>query len=100
MNNVTLALEGAWKVLAVSLVLGAGLPMIFGLGIRSLALGAGGDAEVDHAQPKPIGKALAALCFLVVLAGVAIGITIIVASGLGKVVSFEHIYPVLVKKSS
>jgi hypothetical protein len=100
MSNVTLAFEGAWKVLAVSLVLGAGLPMIFGLGIRSLALGAGGDAEVDHAQPKPIGKVLAALCLLIVLAGVAIGITIIVASGFGKAVSFEHIYPVLVKKSS
>jgi hypothetical protein len=97
MNTVTLALQGAWKVLAVGLVLGAGLPVIFGLGIRSLALGAGGDAEVDHAQPKPIGKVLAALCFLIVLLGVAVGITVVVASGYGKAVSFEHIYPVLVK---
>ena len=97
MNTVTLALQGAWKVLAVGLVLGAGLPVIFGLGIRALALGAGGDAEVDHAQPKPIGKVLAALCFLIVLLGVAVGITVVVASGYGKAVSFEHIYPVLVK---
>jgi hypothetical protein len=100
MNNVMLAFEGAWKVLAVSLVMGAGLPMIFGLGIRSLALGAGGDAEVDHAKPKPIGKVLAALCLLIVLAGVAVGITVVVASGFDKEVSFEHIYPVLVKKES
>jgi hypothetical protein len=98
MNNVTLAFQGAGQVLAVSLLLGAGLPMIFGLGVRFYALGAGGDAEVDHAQPKPLGKVLAVLCFLIVLAGVAIGITIVVASGFGKAVSFEHIYPVLVDK--
>jgi hypothetical protein len=95
---VILALEGAWKVLAVSLVLGAGLPMIFGLGIRNLALGAVGDTGVDPAQPKPISKALAAVSFLIVFAGVAVGITVVVASGFGQAVSFEHIYPVLVKK--
>jgi len=98
MNNLTLALQGAGQVLVVSLLLGAGLPMIFGLGVRFLASGAGGDAGVDHAQPKPLGKVLAVLCFLLVLAGVGIGITIVVASGFGKAVSFEHIYPVLVDK--
>jgi hypothetical protein len=98
MNNVTLALDGAWKVLTVSLLVGAGLPLIFALGIRSLALGAGGDAEVDHARPRPLGNALAALCFLLVLAGVALGITVVVASGFGKAVSFEHIYPTIVAK--
>ena len=98
MSNVTLALQGAGKVLALSLLLGAGLPMIFGLGVRFLALGAGGDAAVDHAQPKRLGTVLAVLCFLLVLAGVAVGITIVVASGFGKAVSFEHIYPVLVNK--
>jgi hypothetical protein len=46
MHNVTLALQGAWKVLAASLILGAGLPIIFALGIRSLAWGSGGEAEV------------------------------------------------------
>ena len=86
-------------MLALSLLLGAGLPMIFGLGVRFLALSAGRDAGVvDHAQPNPLGKVLAVLCFLLVLAGVAVGITIVVASGFGKAVSFEHIYPVLVNK--
>lgn len=98
MNNVTLALDGAWKVLLASLVLGAGLPVVFAFGVRSMALGMGGNAEVDHAEPKPIGKVLAVMCFLVVLAGVALGITIVVAAGFGKAVSFEHIYPVLVGK--
>jgi len=92
MNNVTLALDGAWKVLLASVVLGAGLPVIFAAGVRSMALGAGGAAEVDHAPPRAIGRALAVVCFLVVLAGVALGITIVVASG------FAHIYPTIVSK--
>ena len=36
--------------------------------------------------------------FMVALA-VVVGITIIVAAGFGKVVSFEHIYPTIVPKS-
>ncbi len=98
MSNLTLALDGAWKVLLASLVLGAGLPMIFAFGVRSLALGQGGDTEVDHARPRPLGNVLAAICFLLVLAGVALGITIVVASGFGKAVSFEHVFPTLVAK--
>ena len=53
---------------------------------------------MDHAQPHPIGKALAGLCFTVVLLGVALGITIVAASGFGKAVSFENIIPTLVDK--
>lgn len=98
MTTVTLALDGAWKVLLTSLVLGAGLPVLFAAGVRSMALGAGGDAEVDHAPARPVGRVLAALCFLVVLAGVALGITIVVASGFGKAVSFAHVYPTIVSK--
>ena len=98
MNNIQFALEGAWKVLLAGIILGAGLPALFALGIRSLAYGIGGDAEVDHAQPHPIGKALAGLCFTVVLLGVALGITIVAASGFGKALSFENIIPTLVDK--
>lgn len=97
-DNLGFALEGAWKVLVAGLVLGAGLPVVFAFGIRSLAWGAGGDAEVDHAAPNPIGKVLAVVCFAVVLAAIALGITIIVATGFGKEVSFEHLYPTLVPK--
>jgi hypothetical protein len=98
MNNLTLALDGAWKVLLASLILGAGLPVVFAAGVRSMALGAGGDAEIDRTEPHRIGRALAVLCFLLVLAGVALGITIVVASGFGKSVSFQHIYPTIVSK--
>ena len=98
MNNVTLALDGAWKVLATSLLLGAGLPIIFALGVRARAFAAGGDAEVDGGPPRPIGNLLAVVCLVLVLLGIALGIAIVVASGFGKAVSFQHIYPTIVSK--
>ncbi|MEP9365480.1 hypothetical protein ABLE68_21105 [Nocardioides sp. CN2-186] len=97
-DNLQYAFDGAWRVLVASLVFGAGLPLVYALGIRSLAWGAGGDAEVSHARPNPVGTVLAAVCLAIVLAGVALGITIIAAAGFGKVVSFEHGYPTIVAK--
>ena len=98
MNNLPLALEGAWKVLAIGLVLGAGLPVIFGLGIRSLAYAAGGEAEESHAEGHPIGRVLAVICFAIVAIGIILGITYIVASGQGNTISFEHVWPQIVPK--
>jgi hypothetical protein len=75
------------QVLLVSLVLGAGLPVLFGLGLRATAWGAGGDAEEHDAgeapRPHPVGRLLGTLCFALALAGVLLGITVVVASGLG-----------------
>jgi hypothetical protein len=103
MHNLGFALEGAWKVLLAGVLLGAGLPALFALGIRSLAYGAGGEAEVHEsgvtARPaRPIGTVVGWVLFLIVLAGVVLGITFIVASGFGKALSFEHIYPTIVNK--
>jgi len=98
MNNLALAADGAWKVLVASLVLGAGLPVIFALGVRARAHAAGGGTGGQDTERHPIGNLLFALCILVVLLGVALGITIIVASGFGKAVSFDHIYPTIVSK--
>ena len=98
MHNLGFALEGAWKVLAAGLILGAGLPALFALGIRSLAWGAGGDAEVNAAPANPAGRVLGYVLFAVVILGVLLGITFIVASGFGKALSFEHIYPTIVDK--
>lgn len=102
-DNLGFALDGAWKVLAAGLLLGAGLPLLFALGIRSLAWGAGGEAEVHDGgvagpRPQPIGTVLGWVLFAIVLAGIVLGITFIVASGLGKALSFEHIYPTIVDK--
>ncbi|GAA1611504.1 hypothetical protein [Actinoplanes couchii] len=84
MNNLMLALDGAWKVLATSLILGAGLPALFAAGVRSLA----------SRRTAPLGY----LCFAVVLIGVGLGITFIVASGFGKELNFDNVYPTVVDK--
>ena len=64
MDNLRFAVEAAWKVLLVGLVLGAGLPAVFAVGVRSLAWGAGGSAEVavDSSRTR-LGRPVAALCF-------------------------------------
>jgi len=93
-SNFGFALEGAWKVLAAGLILGAGLPVLFALGIRSLAWGAGGGVSA----PRPAGKILAYALFAVVILGVLLGLTYIVASGFGKTISFDHFWPAIVDK--
>jgi hypothetical protein len=102
MHNLGFVLDGGWRVLLAGLILGAGLPTVFALGIRAMAFGAGGDAEVHTARavpgPHPVGRGIGYLLFLIVLTGVALGITFIVASGFGKALSFAHIYPTLVDK--
>lgn len=90
------------QVLLVSLVLGAGLPTLFALGLRSMAWGTGGDAE-EHAagvqpRPHPLGRVLGVLCFALAAAGVVLGITVVVASGLGHELSLGG-GPLLVEKS-
>lgn len=101
MHNLGFALEGAGRVLAVCLVLGAGLPALFTVGIRVLAYGAG-QAEV-HASGvsgptrRPAAIAAGYACFAIVLLAVVLGIAFIVLSGFGKTVSFEPL-PAIVSK--
>jgi hypothetical protein len=91
MGNFDFALDGAWRVLVASLILGAGLPVLFALGVRALA--SGGDAPA--AVPARVG---AYLLFAVVVLGVLLGLMFIVATGFGKALSFEHVYPTIVAK--
>jgi hypothetical protein len=93
MDNLKLAFEGAWKVLSVALLFGVGLPALFALGIRALAIGGAGE---DGGSVRPIGRLLGALCFALVALLIGIGLLYILAKGFGKVVSFEHIVPTLV----
>ena len=87
--------QGGLQVLAVGLVLGAGLPAVFALGIRALAWADGGDAEVGHGRPQPLGRLLAALCFLVVAAGVLLGLAVIVSRGVGLELGLDGIVPTI-----
>lgn len=98
-NLLMLALGGAARVLAAGLVLGAGLPLIFALGIRALAWAEGGDAELSHARPQPLGKVLAWLCFGIVVLGVLLGLAIIVTSGMGLEIVFDGIVPTVQRES-
>jgi hypothetical protein len=94
-----LFLQAAWKVLVAGLVLGAGIPALFALGVRFSAAGVGGEAmTITDSRPKSAFTALGALCFLVAALAIVLGITVVVASGFGKMVSFEHVYPTIVPK--
>jgi hypothetical protein len=68
-------LEAIFKVLAIGLVLGAGLPAIFALGLVAYSKGSG-DTETGGAAvaPNPALKTLGLLLFAVVSAVIVIAI--------------------------
>ncbi len=102
MDTVRLALQSAWEVLYTGLLLGAGLPILFAVGVRLLsgpATEGDGAVAVDH-RPGAAARAGAALCFAVVLYGVLVGLLVIIGAGQGKEVHlFDHVYPTLVDKA-
>jgi hypothetical protein len=99
-----LFLEAAGQVAVIALILGAGLPALFALGVRSFALaGAGDPRDTDVPRdatslPAPLLRTLGVVCFLVVVAAVVLGLTIIIATGFGQEVSFENVFPTFVPK--
>ena len=74
------AFESLWQVLAAGLVLGAGLPVLFALGIR--VLGSGRTLATDGATytsgPTGAGRAGSTVLFAVCVAAVLFGIVVIV----------------------
>lgn len=101
MRSLELAFQGGWKVLIAGLMFGAGLPVIYALAMRMLTLGATQTVGPDgrtHTAYTPVGKAIAGLLLLLIAGAVALGITIIAAAGMGKVVSFDHVIPTIVEK--
>ncbi len=102
MNQLLAALDAGWRVLLVGLVLGAGLPTMFAFGIRALAWGSGGDAEV-HAdgvvlKPHALGRVVAYTMFSLVIVCVLLGVGYIVAHGLGWTLTFNGLLPVFTPK--
>lgn len=101
MRSIELAIQGGWKVLYTGLLFGAGMPIIYALAMRLLTIGSteivGADGK-DHTEYTAAGKALAGILLLVIVGFIALGITLIAASGFGKAVSFEHIIPTIVEK--
>ena len=71
-------LSAIWKIVVFGLVLGAGLPALFAVGLFSLSKGpraqtAGADSDV-LVSGSVAGMLIAAFCFLVVLAAIGWGI--------------------------
>jgi hypothetical protein len=98
-HTLSLEFQAIWKVVAVGVLLGAGLPALFAVGIRAMAYGQGGAAEQDAlATPHPIGRAIGILCFAVVLLAVVLALVYIVATGFGKVLTFDHVFPTIKSK--
>jgi hypothetical protein len=77
---LTKSLEALWQVVAVGLVLGAGLPALFALGVRALetdrVLFADGPEFTSRATAG--GKALSVLCFALCALAVLFGIVVII----------------------
>jgi hypothetical protein len=76
-------LHALWQILVAGLICGAGLPTIFVLGLRALAMPAGERAAAQDSDRlvggSRVGYVLAGLCFAVVTAGIVWGIYFIVA---------------------
>jgi hypothetical protein len=104
----SLFLEAAGQVALVAVLLGAGLPVLFAVGVRSFALArmAGGESSPHPTDGSDTSRRLlqsllrvgGALCFVLVVVAVAVGLTVIIATGFGQEVSFENVFPTFVPK--
>jgi hypothetical protein len=100
-DTFTLLLEGAGSVLFAGLVFGAGLPVVYAIALRVLTIGATSYADPSgeiHSTPRLSSRVFSGLLIAVVVAGIIVGLMIIVATGFGKEVSFDSIYPTIVDK--
>lgn len=89
------ALDGAWRVLAAGLLLGAGLPVLFALGVKSLAWANG---DLSGLKANRAGKLVAAALFTVVVLAILLGIGYIVAHGFGYVIGWSGWLPTITQK--
>ncbi|MEO6955340.1 MAG: hypothetical protein ABI137_01230 [Antricoccus sp.] len=75
-------IEPIWKVLAVGLLLGAGLPALFALGVRFLDIGRVPATVDGHTRvgTTSVAKIAAGSCFLVVALVIALGLAVLIDS--------------------
>ena len=82
MEILVKAFAALWQVLLVGILLGAGLPALFALGVRSLnsnrVLVSVGAAGEDVTKPSGAGLAGAVICFGVCVLAVLFGILVII----------------------
>jgi hypothetical protein len=95
----TLFLEAAGQVALAALLLGAGLPALFAVGVRSFTLaGAAGETHTPSRLSAPLLRTVGTLCYVLVVAAVVVGLSVIIATGFGQELSFEGIVPTFVPK--
>jgi hypothetical protein len=84
MNN-WVNLSALWRIVGIGLLAGAGLPAVFALGVRALAgvshVPVEGAEDDQIIGGSPGSRAIAGLCFAVVVAAIGYGIYLIVKSG-------------------
>jgi hypothetical protein len=83
MSTIVTAISPIWKVLLVGLVLGAGLPALFSVGIRTSSGSVNGDGSTT--APTSAGRAIAIACFVVV--AVVVVVAILVLAGVKPVLN-------------
>lgn len=91
------ALDGAWRVLAFGLLLGAGLPALFSMAIRQSALARVPESAGVHVHAH-LHRAIAVALYVLVGLAILAGLTYIIAHGFGYNVSFDGLTPVISKR--
>lgn len=87
------ALEAAWRVLVAALILGAGLPALYGFGVRQLVIA--GRVEAQTKSRAVLHRGVAWASFGLAVLAVLLGLTYIVAHGFGVQVTFNGLMPVI-----
>lgn len=83
MNVFSQLLQSAGEVFLYAIIIGAGLPTIFAIGVWALSFGSKGADSVETHHPTLVSKLCAGLCFTAVVVGILAGITVIVGNNLG-----------------
>jgi len=78
-NLLVHTLDSLWQVVLVGVLLGAGLPAVFALGMRSLAYG-----QTEDGRATLLGRVGAAVCFAVVVIAIVAGILLLTADFLSN----------------
>ncbi len=87
------ALEAAFHVLVASVIVGASLPTLYGLGVRQLAA-SGHFAESAPVRAR-VHRVAASLLFILTILIVVVGLGYIIAHGFGVEVTFDGLRPVI-----
>lgn len=78
MSTSWINLDALWKIIVVGLLLGAGLPALFAVGLRALSPASSAPVAAESgsgwAGASLLGRIIAVLCFVIVLAAIGWGV--------------------------